>query len=279
MNRRDLIKGVLALPLVCSPGMLAFDSKQHQSIAPIKLLIILEGPFVIVLHPQPKSRIQVFLPMDLPFKRHVFFLNDNQYRDKQADQLHNIKFTGDDALDLKDFPNISDPCLTDFKYSATGDPGRGDDLIQIDLPSPDRIYCPPGYNTPVKFENGKPGTARSGHVLEYTLKNGSSPSFMMADDIMGNQKPKFLGVWVFALQVGLRLRAGEKDPDKGGGHAIHFHNESLLKRFSAIELDSDKRLSYVGDIQDKINKRDQGPGFVATASAVECKMGGFIATP
>lgn len=280
MNRRDLIKGLLALPLACLE-MPAFDRELQQSIIPTKLLIILEGPFVVVLHPQPKSRAQVFIPMDLPYKRHVFFLNDNQYRDKHADQLHDMKFSGDAALDLKDFPDISDPCLAGFKYSGTGDPKSGDDLIQIDLPSPDKIYCPPGYYTPVKFDNGTPGTARSGHVLEYTLKKGSSEKIILSDSIMGNREPqldgRFPGAWVFALQVGLKLKRGKKDPDKGGEHAIHFHNDFLLRRFSTIELDSDKRLSYVGDIQDKIERR-QEIGFEFMSTAVECKTSGFVAT-
>lgn len=278
MRRRDVIKGLISLPLASLVKLAWAAETASQTVpAPTKLVFILEGPFVTVLTP---SRVRVFTPMDNPFKRHIFCLNDTQYKDTRADQLHDMTFVGEEALQPNSvLPSTSDPCFNGFNYTSSRGPTNDDDLIQLSLPLPDRIYCAPGHSTPVKFESGMTTTTPSGHVLEYTLTDPIKP-LKLTDSIMHDQPSgvdlRFPGAKVFGLQVG--LTPAKPDPDKGGFHAIHFHNNVLLPRFPPIALDSDKRLSVVADIEKDIDARKSGIGFQLTSSAVECKIGGFVVT-
>lgn len=287
MNRRDLAKGLLLLPLVGSAkGGLRFlttadnqSSKRHARAkqkaatskdAPMgKFRVYLEGPFVLVSQQSNSGVIKIFSPMEA-LKKHHFRFNGAEQKHKQKHAISFLTAAGALAYNAS-FPPISDPLLKPFTWNSNDwDQTQTDNLLELDLPNPDSItsFVHNDKRTVVIFESD-PNTSvemPSGHVLEYTLD--PQKLIEMTDSVMGAKFPEpnahQSGIPGFELEIGLPLKQGGPDPDQDGSHATSFHNDVLLPRFPSIKMDRDKRFLLVTQPQ--------------LTTTLECKLGGFIVT-
>lgn len=277
MNRRAILKSFWALSFAHYLEAIPHLSGQVQIPNSVKLMIILDGPFGTILHTTDSDRIRVVTPMD---DSHHFYLNNaEQARDKK----HNIILINDLDITPNENPDLSDAGLAPFHWNSSVDQSVSDNLIDMDLPSPDRIQTYSYFQPPANavFKSNRSTPMPSGYYLEYD--NVSSPENIRMTD---NLKDQPIGplkvtlpnstVYVFVLEVGIPLDRGN-EPDQDGHLAVNFHNQKLLKRFPDILHDRDKQLTSI-TLSPSRQSKDEKHILQLPASAVECKAGGVVIT-
>lgn len=274
MKRRDLVKGLLALPftkLMSQPTVCS--NSGDCTPAPNPLLLVFEGPFAVVLQKPSSSSpnvtgVAVLVPKD---PAHLFALNRVPLKDSQ----HHFKFVGAGLA-----PNtqacvdtvFKDFCVpsNDFQCDANNR------FIEIlNLPCPRRILARNAIQ--VKFQcQPNPNDFHCmplDHVLEYHIADSSLPTTISYDE-QDNRPVNAIGN-VFYFEVG-------RDPLSSGAadHAVDFHNNHLLPCFPPLQKDTHHLLQNVfvnqpcsgSRLPNKIIK--QLKPFTTT---LECKSGGIIA--
>lgn len=177
MDRRDLLRGLLAVPIAN-----ALSGPQHQPGAARRhgphagrgtLKVVIDGSFAIVLQTNSRSRVRAFTPRD-PDNKHKFYFFDQR---EQLRSAHPLESRSTErpyhfellprGLKVQSKPEI-DIGLADFTAS-TDRWCQEDYLVTIDLPCPRKItFMPPQRS--VIFKNGRrEGCISYNHILEYEI--------------------------------------------------------------------------------------------------------------
>jgi len=176
MNRRSLLQGLLALPVVGAVG--GCRHRHHggngggTSAGVTRLLVVVEGQFAIVLQKNNRWRVRVFTPAD-------------------PDHLHKLQFLGgSERFELKNafenrsnnFELATDGLKTSFEkpeFHRLGSLNVETDQwcqenypMTVDLPPPKRISSVLPL-VRVTFESGKQGCMPVVRVLEYDVTDVS----------------------------------------------------------------------------------------------------------
>lgn len=229
MKRRDLLKGLCALPL--SSSWKGTASKKKPIIGAVnKFELVLDGPFALVFQQSKPDRLYAFSPVEKS-NLHAFFISDTSGDSKKKHTLSLVSGAG--ALNANNgFPGANDDCMNAFSWHSNWDSSPTDNLVEIDIPVPSRIICDTDTVTPGQFENGTLVGIPQGHILEYDVLDATK-TIKISDPLMGDFKP-YKSPTPNAIRIRVEIglwRALGKDPDPVGTHAVSFHNDSLLQRF------------------------------------------------
>ena len=146
MDRRSLLQGLLALPVVG-----AVDGYSHQPYSDsvhspqgraTTLKVVIDGPFAIVIQANNRSRVRVFTPKDPLHK--LYFLDGSErieskrsLEPREADRPYNFELPAD-GLKISSQNTEIDTRLNSFNVS-TDQWCQEDYPMTIDLPRPTRI--------------------------------------------------------------------------------------------------------------------------------------------
>lgn len=185
MNRRELLKGLLALP---AAGLLGgcqhrFTNYSFLPKAPAnKLAVVLHGPWAVVVRRNKHNRVNAFVPkiyqseLEKSHFQHEFRFQSPldpacPYESGYRFELlhHGLNIAGRS-------PQI-DRGFNDVLFSVPDwTPDWDDYFVGLELPAPDAInYIPPLYPLLFDLDPGEPagklGSAPLNHVLEYSVSD------------------------------------------------------------------------------------------------------------
>ncbi len=177
MNRRHLLQAMVTVPVVGALGGCRHDYHSHRPSPPSRggtLLVILQGPFALVLGTKNHYRITAFVPFDDDGK-HEFHFGDPHSSaalgEGETGNRHRYQFTlPEDHLEISERPRHIDAGFYDFKLH-TGDwaPSPSEYFVALDLPAPDIItFVPPA--TPVTMVGPRLAMMPTNYVLEYRVR-------------------------------------------------------------------------------------------------------------
>lgn len=257
MNRRDLIKTALSLPLVQATrgwSSICGTSCTNSSVIPYQ--IILEGPFGIILHedtasPPNVTGITAFMPAD-PDGRHRFMLGG---------QVQDVSKQFSLSLTQTPHPSTAlcvDSAFADFCVDGTTASPGSKALLKIEMAVPTRIIAETNFKPMnVVFKSNKTGKMQRSFVLEYDLNNGTQ--LQLTEQLSGLNIP--LPDKKLMVEVGL----DKHDPDSADfDHAKKFYNTTLLPLFG-LDASPDHIVSSI-----------KGPSLSKKTTTYECKAGGII---
>lgn len=223
MNRRELLKGLAALPMV-SAWSCTRDGDRQTSSKTHTLQIVLEGAFAVVIQGRKGNAIKAFSVKD-PAEPHRFYFN-------QKEQDPNKSYSFDlypNGLRKSSFPAI-DPGFSDF--NAKTDKWRlGSDLVMIDLPCPRSIIFY-GHRELATFANPphRTGWMPANHILEYDVTDASDIKMSCSEGVgLCRSSPDSpSGVTRFFFEI------GPARPDINGQHAVRWFNFMLQECFPLL---------------------------------------------
>jgi len=176
MDRRSLLQGLLALPVVgavdgCGhqPDRDNFGSPQGRAST---LKVVIDGAFAIVIQTNNRSRVRVFTPKD-PLHKFYFLDGSEQIESKRALEPREAKrpFNFElptDGLKISSEETQIDPRLRSF-YASTDSWCQVDYPMTIDLPRPKKISALLPL-VPVTFVQKRPEACMAVvRVLEYDV--------------------------------------------------------------------------------------------------------------
>ena len=257
MQRRDLLKGALTLPILSKLNAWSAPLCTGHGACPSatqSFQLILRGPFGLALHNPPNiTGVTAFLPVD-PENRHMWKLG-------KAEQSNAKRF----KFALTQSKPSSKPFCLDTTFQdfcvekTTFNPSAKSKLLTIDLAVPLRItpFSPTDFLS-ASFSSG--GTGKKWYrsfVIEYDLTNSGVELF-----------EKISGVKIDTSNP-VTIEVGLKNPDhdtSDNKHAKKFYNESLLAFFPDLMKDH-----TIGTATEPSNLEEH-----STAATYECKAGGII---
>ncbi|MFL6313289.1 MAG: hypothetical protein ACJ71W_14405 [Terriglobales bacterium] len=281
MNRRDLMKGIAALPVAAAAYNVSCrrentdggaartpsDREKNAARSPrTKLFVALRGPFAVVVQSKRKYRIQAFVPVQ---DGHYFFLNSAQ----QAGSSYSLSLPDDglnfaSQIDIDGFTDFKDFSVHTKKWEL------GDYYISVDLPCPSDMLT--DEIDDATFQSGATGGLPLAHILEYDVSDVTQIK-LKGDGISDQSPTPNSGVYVFDLQVGLPLNTSNSL-----NLAVDYYNKSLLPCFPDVkgkELKSISPPSHSAPAAAPPVARAAGQRtlpFVPPATDVECKNGGLL---
>jgi hypothetical protein len=279
MNRRELLKGLAAFPMVSAWGCSKDDDKRQVNSQIHTLQIVMEGAFAVVIQRKKENAVKAF-SVKAPKEPHRFYFNQ-----KEQEPGKTYAFTlQPSGLRRSSTPEIN-PGFRDF--NATAHKWRlGDDLVMIDLPCPKNIIFY-GHREPVVFAN-PPAPPRTGwmptnHILEYDVVDASQIR-MICGDAGGRCQPSAdspPGVARFFFEI------GPVRPDVNGRHAVNWFNFMLNECFpelvrgysvSAIgESEPGKTYGTSANLVPAVWKPNSSEAHLLEASyTLDCKTAGII---
>ncbi|HET6841148.1 MAG TPA: hypothetical protein VFK06_05595 [Candidatus Angelobacter sp.] len=231
MNRRNLLKGMLALPVVGALSSCYRDHKaSHDGDNPRQrfttLRIILAGGFAVVLQKNNSYRVRAFIPVD-PHSMHQFYFQDRKdgrsqeksyYFELLQDGLEISRRRPHIAKGFRDFDRETDLWCQENNF------------VVLDLPAPDRIrFTPPRLN--VTFANPQPGGKTTGlmptnHILEYKVAQPDRVRLLCQE--FNDECAPIIENGVGKFYVGVGLPPGG---DPGNKHAVDFFNFLIASSF------------------------------------------------
>jgi hypothetical protein len=301
MNRRQLLKGLGALPIAGTLGCAEESQRTTQNQQCRTLQITLEGAFALVLRrDREQFRITAFSPASpatapkgsdcppslFPIEPHLFCFNG----ERQGPGRYRF------ALPQRGL-NVSPKPVIDIGFrDFTADTERwrlGDNFVTLDLPCP-RIITFNGKPEPVVFANPpsprRIGHMPSNHILEYQIENADQVK-MICEGLKVPCAPardSTATTMKFSFGVGL-----PPNSDHGGKHAVRFFNYLLCGFFP--DLVKAYELSYVGSGSDRpsstgalqedtqaamvpavLRNTMRSPNLLMVTSVVDCQAGGII---
>lgn len=185
MNRRNLVKTMLALPVAGAVSACRREPEHRVSGA---LKFILQGPFGVVLHPQNAFRIKAVIPFDSEGLHEFRFGNPARVQSKQGSGSTRTSYhfvLGEEGLEITGKKPRIDAGFYDFFFPHLGDPKKQDYFVTLDLPAPDAItYTPPAQ--PVLF-GSRVAMSALNHIFEYTVRDPSK--VRLHSEQLGEQAP------------------------------------------------------------------------------------------
>lgn len=279
MNRRDLMKGIAALPVAAAAynvscrrdntaggaAQTPSDREKNAARSPrTKLFVALRGPFAVVVQSKRKFRIQAFVPVQ---DGHLFFLNSVQ----QTSNSYYLSLA-DDGLQPAQQLNIDG--FTDFKdFSAhTKTQVLQDYYMTVDLPCPSDMLT--DEIDDAVFKSGSPASLPLTHILEYDVPDITQVK-LKGDGISDTSPNPVSGVFLLDLQVGL-----PNNTPNSLAQAVDYYNDHLLPCFP------DVKGKELGSISAPAAAPSHAPApraaakrilpFALPAADVECKNGGLL---
>ena len=175
MNRRNLLKGVVAIPVATA---LNACSHEREPSAPPKgeqgtLRVILNGPFGVVLQSRNNYRITAYVPSDPAGEHELRFRGPAEVagRETKGGKSPYYQFTlPEKGLDIgRGSPRV-DQGFYDFNFPHIGNfQLPKDPFVAIELPRPDYItFTPPAQPF---FFGGKITLQPLDHILEYRMSD------------------------------------------------------------------------------------------------------------
>jgi hypothetical protein len=180
MNRRDILKGIFALPVVGTLGGCWRDHEHHPSHPPARggtLKIILQGPFAVVVHRErageKNEKLIAFVPFD-PERRHEFRfrtpmnLVDSENHQTQR-KTHKFNLLTDGLEENGRLAYIDHGFDDVTIHTGEWRPRPENYFVFIELPMPSVIsFIPPAEG--VLFEGNETGMMPVNHILEYKVR-------------------------------------------------------------------------------------------------------------
>jgi len=187
MNRRQLLKAMLSVPIAGALGGCRHEHKDHTSFPPSRggtLQVILQGPFAVVIDTRNHYRIKAFVPYS-DNKDHEFHYaapidrDKNVFHEKDKDEKDSKKFKQyqftleEHNLETSDRMPYIDAGFADFTLHVNGwKPNPSNYFVALDLPAPDFIT----YRTSDPLQLGRDSTGkvvvlRTSHVLQYRVRD------------------------------------------------------------------------------------------------------------
>src|SRR5438270_1993633 len=173
MNRRDLLRGLAAMPVASAFSSCTTSTESvSQRPAPVTTLkVILDGSFAVVFERQNPTRIKAVIPHD-PDKLHRFYFNDFVKpvdNGQDANRYYNFQLSSKGLEENRARRPYTDQCFRDF--SKHSDWKREKYFVAIELPVPDVItFIAPA--APVTFRRShKQALMPLNHVLRYRVQN------------------------------------------------------------------------------------------------------------
>jgi hypothetical protein len=178
MNRRNLLKGMMAVPVAGALGCHAEIKESDESKVPRKgtLRVVLNGAFAIVVQKNARNRLRVFSPRELS-NLHEFYFNDPT-QPMAKSQAHNFELLPDGLEASRRAPEV-DGGLSALNV-ATDLWCQDEYFVTIDLPAPDRITFMPPLHRAV-LASGAQIQVASNHVLEYRMVDPSRVRMVSQD--------------------------------------------------------------------------------------------------
>lgn len=258
MNRRDLAKAALALPLLYRTrawSQVCANPCTTGAITPY--LVVLQGPFALILHEdKPKSgnvtKITAVMPVDPMDKHHLAICGQPQDVTKHFSL----------ALTQTIPPTPATLCVDSaFAYSCVdgiASTSSSKNLLVIDVAIPTRIIAEGSSFIPmdVVFKSKNPGKLQRSLVLEYDITNKSH--IELTEQTSGIKIP-LPATGPAYIEVGLA------QPDTPSfDHAKSFYNGTLLPIFG-LQKDPNH-------IIDSMTYNGGG----GRTNTFDCKSGGII---
>lgn len=283
MNRRDFAKGFVMLPFVGHAQRIAkmCSTKACHTDGPY-LLVILEGPFALVLGTGTPYKVTAFTPRH--DGRHLLAVNGEV---SSSDAKYGFRLLPEGLASTKTSPCIY-PCYPGFYAEHTPcHQNRKDHFVSVDLPVPAAAFV---MRSPSKatMESNENFPMPGAHMLVYQITDPKAVKMFGSegDDIVEVPTKKFWKWPAFRIEVGLpNLLGMDSDPD--GSHAIDFYNSGLLPYFPELVNDKSRRIKEIATDTTKHQEVDQVLGgetlgalaeSISTTTTFECKIGGLTAT-
>ncbi len=279
MNRRDLMKGLAALPIATGTAAHAGLCGGTVACQPANkpLQVIFDGPFSVVLQTaSPTSDditgVMVFSPIE-PQGQHLIKLNGVPLDEKK---LHHF------SLNITGFTPPHQPCVShdfsDFcKDHTRFDASAADRFVTVTLPCPKNIITDTQHVPPLPVTvGGQPRSMPQSHVLEYDLPNNSKITMDYRES--GHPASPLGNAFIFEV--------GMDHPDSDCSHARDFYNKSMLPFFPDLNNDLQHNAiafptcptvaPHLYFLQFK-SRGEVEPIHIFTTT-LECKSGGLIVT-
>jgi hypothetical protein len=284
MNRRNLMKAMLTLPLVGALGGCREKRSGDSAASQGTLRIVLHGPFALVLYGAP-ARIKAFVPFDdEKQRRHVFrYPTPKDSVAKESDHTSFHFELPPEGLEVNQRLPYVDHGFDDFKiHTGEWEPTPRDYFVAIDLPAPEFITFPTGENAfvNVRFLSGKTAAMPLNQVLEYRVRDlgkvrmhsrelGSLPPLSYADvrqkyqeadqkQTAEHNQPAYphgsvrreytrgLDKEIHTFFFGVGLQDEQMAEPAATDHAVSFFNNRLLGSFPKSPDAGARRLAAVG---------------------------------
>ena len=177
MNRRHLLQAMFTVPVIGALGGCRRDYHGHHAFPSSRggtLLVILQGPFALVLDTKNHYRIKAFVPFDDDGKHEFRFgdpHNSAALGEGEPGNRHRYQFTlPENNLEISEQPRHIDAGFYDFKlHTGEWAPSPSEYFVALDLPAPDIItFYPPA--TPVEMAGSRLAMMPTNHVLEYRVR-------------------------------------------------------------------------------------------------------------
>lgn len=257
MNRRDLIKTALSLPLVHAVQGWSSVCDPCTNTAKSPYQVVLEGPFGVILHkdtasPPNVTGITAFMPID-PDGRHHFSLDGTE---QDVSKQFSFSLTQKPPLSTK---LCIDSAFADFCVDSTSASlGSKTPLLKIEMPVPTNILAETTF-TPmnVVFQSTKSGKMQRSFVLVYDVNNGAQ--------LQLTEQPSGLNITLPSDKLIVEVGLPKSDPDSADfAHAKKFYNKTLLP-FFGLDASPDHVVTSI-----------KGPARTPRTTTYECKAGGII---
>lgn len=167
MNRRNVLKGLAALPLTALTESYSqsYAVQKPRAVATRTLQIILEGAFALVLQSKT-GRLTAFVPRHGKHIHQLYF-NDPLKPQKNSEQEYYFELAGEGLVKYSE--TYVNPGFHDFEVHAKQVKMPGS-LVKIDLPLPGSINFS-GRPLHVIFARGRrKGLMPTSHILEYQIE-------------------------------------------------------------------------------------------------------------
>jgi hypothetical protein len=223
MNRRDVLRGLAALPIATALG--ASENKLHKNRHSNELEIHLDGAFAVVIQENKSNSVLAFSPRPPKEEEHQFYFNGSR-KPEASEKPYHFKLSPVGLAPVSK-PEIS-PGLNDFSFK-TERWRVGDSLVIIELPAPKRIAFS-GHRSSVTFSDGRPAFMATNHILSYDLKDTKRPELECSDSSVrcDPSLDSFPGVTQVFFEIGPKRSL---DFAESHAHAIKFFNYILRQSF------------------------------------------------
>jgi hypothetical protein len=282
MNRRNLMKAMLTVPVVGALGGCREKEGGGSAASPATLRIVLHGPFALVLYGGTPARIKAFVPFDEEKERqHVFHYPTPTPKDLVGKESDHSSFhfeLSTDGLEVNQRLPYVDHGFDDFRiHTGEWEPTLQDYFVAIDLPAPEVITFPTGGNAfeNVRFLSGKTAAMPLNQVLEYRVRD--LDKVRMNSKELGTRRPLSYSDVRQRYQEADQKKAAASQPASPHGsvrdeytrssdkeirtfffgvglmaepttteHAVRFYNNRLLASFAKSPDANTRRLAEVG---------------------------------